>query len=108
MRASNFPASGPPRGWSSRRSSPGRPWASFPGRAGGKARLSPAAERGEKELLIVGIIGGFGFTVALFVAGEAFTDPTLQGAAKMGAMLSCLAALIAVAAGRLLKIRKMT
>lgn len=63
---------------------------------------------GKKELLIVGIIGGFGFTVALFVAGEAFTDPTLQGAAKMGAMLSCLAALVAVAAGRLLKIRKMT
>ena len=63
---------------------------------------------GKKELLVVGIIGGFGFTVALFVAGEAFTDPTLQGAAKMGAMLSCLSGFIAVAAGRLLKIRKMT
>jgi NhaA family Na+:H+ antiporter len=61
---------------------------------------------GKKELIVVGIIGGFGFTVALFVAGEAFTDPTLQGAAKMGAMLSCLAALVAVIAGRLLKIRK--
>jgi NhaA family Na+:H+ antiporter len=41
----------------------------------------------KKELLVVGIIGGFGFTVALFIAGEAFTDPLTQGAAKMGAML---------------------
>jgi NhaA family Na+:H+ antiporter len=61
---------------------------------------------GKKELFVVGIIGGFGFTVALFVAGEAFTDPTLQGAAKMGAMLSCLSALVALFAGRALKVRK--
>ena len=60
----------------------------------------------KKELFVVGIIGGFGFTVALFVAGEAFIEPTLQGAAKMGAMLSCLSALVALIAGRALKIRK--
>ncbi|MCK9419145.1 MAG: Na+/H+ antiporter NhaA [Nitrospirae bacterium] len=60
----------------------------------------------KKELLVVGIIAGFGFTVALFVAGVAFIDPVLQGAAKMGAMLSCVAALIAVMAAKLLKIRK--
>jgi NhaA family Na+:H+ antiporter len=60
----------------------------------------------KKELLVVGIIAGFGFTVALFVAGEAFTDPAHQGAAKMGAMLSCGAAVIAVIAARLLKIRR--
>ena len=59
-----------------------------------------------KELLVVGIIAGFGFTVALFVAGVAFIDPVHQGAAKMGAMLSCLAALIAVIAAKLLKIKK--
>jgi NhaA family Na+:H+ antiporter len=59
-----------------------------------------------KELLVVGIIAGFGFTVALFVAGVAFIDPVHQGAAKMGAMLSCLAALIAVMAAKLLKIQK--
>ncbi len=41
-----------------------------------------------KALLIAGIIAAIGFTVALFVAGEAFTDPVVQGAAKMGAMLS--------------------
>jgi NhaA family Na+:H+ antiporter len=59
-----------------------------------------------KDLLVVGIIAGFGFTVALFVAGVAFIDPVHQGAAKMGAMLSCLAALIAVIAAKLLKIKK--
>jgi NhaA family Na+:H+ antiporter len=41
----------------------------------------------KKELFVVGIIAGIGFTVALFVAGEAFIDPVLQRAAKMGAML---------------------
>lgn len=60
----------------------------------------------KKELLVVGIIAGFGFTVALFVAGEAFIDPAHRGAAKMGAMLSCGSAVIAVIAASLLKIRR--
>jgi NhaA family Na+:H+ antiporter len=60
----------------------------------------------KKDLLVVGIIAGFGFTVALFVAGVAFTDPVHQGAGKMGAMLSCVAALIAMMAAKLLKIKK--
>jgi NhaA family Na+:H+ antiporter len=59
-----------------------------------------------KELFVLGTIGGFGFTVALFVAGEAFTDLAHQGAAKMGAMLSAGAVLIAVIAGRLLRIER--
>jgi NhaA family Na+:H+ antiporter len=59
-----------------------------------------------QELLVVGIIAGFGFTVALFVAGEAFIDPAHQGGAKMGAMLSCGSAVIAVIVAKLLKIRK--
>jgi NhaA family Na+:H+ antiporter len=59
-----------------------------------------------KELLVVGIISGIGFTVALFVAGVAFIDPVHQGAAKMGAMLSCVAGLIAVIAAKILKIKK--
>ncbi len=61
----------------------------------------------KKELLLVGVIAGFGFTVALFVAGEAFIDAKLQGAAKMGAMLSCGAAFVALALGRILKIKRM-
>ncbi|RJQ16697.1 MAG: sodium:proton antiporter [Nitrospiraceae bacterium] len=60
----------------------------------------------KKELFVIGIISGIGFTVALFVAGEAFVDPALKGAAKMGAMLSCLSALAAFVAGKALKIRK--
>jgi NhaA family Na+:H+ antiporter len=41
-----------------------------------------------KTLFFAGMIAGMGMTVALFVAGVAFTDPTLQGAAKMGALFS--------------------
>jgi NhaA family Na+:H+ antiporter len=60
----------------------------------------------KKELLVVGIISGVGFTVALFIAGEAFIDPAHQGAAKMGAILSCGSAMIAVIAARLFKVRR--
>jgi Na+:H+ antiporter, NhaA family len=61
---------------------------------------------GLKELGLAGLIAGIGLTVALFVAGEAFTDPVIQGAAKMGALLSAAASILAIIAGRLLKIRK--
>lgn len=61
---------------------------------------------GKKDLFVAGIIAGFGFTVALFVAGVAFIDPVHQGAAKMGALLSCSAAVIAVIAAKLLGIRR--
>lgn len=59
-----------------------------------------------RHLLVVGIIAGIGFTVSLFIAGEAFIDPQTQGAAKMGAMLSIGIFPIAVAAAKLLGIRK--
>ncbi|WP_173200020.1 Na+/H+ antiporter NhaA [Geobacter sp. SVR] len=60
----------------------------------------------QRDLLVVGMIAGTGFTVALFVAGEAFVDPVTRGAAKMGAMLSILAALGGIVLGRLTGIRK--
>lgn len=60
----------------------------------------------KKDLFVAGVIAGIGFTVALFVAGEAFTDPIIQGAAKMGAMLSFGAAFIALAFGKILKVCK--
>jgi len=59
-----------------------------------------------KELMVAGLIAGIGFTVALFVAGEAFTNPVIQGAAKVGAMLSILAFPLAIILSRILKIRK--
>lgn len=46
---------------------------------------------GARELFAAGLTAGIGFTVALFVAGEAFSDPILAGGAKMGAMLSIFA-----------------
>ena len=61
---------------------------------------------GRRELLVAGMVSGIGFTVALFVAGEAFTDPVIQGAAKMGAMLSIGAAVLAFAAAEVFRIRK--
>lgn len=67
----------------------------------------PLPERvGAKELVMIGIIAGIGLTVALFVAGEAFTDPGIQGAAKMGALLSGGIAFFAIALGRILKIER--
>lgn len=61
---------------------------------------------GWHELAVAGMVAGIGFTVALFVAGEAFTDPLTQGAAKMGAMLSIGAALLAAVTARLLKVMR--
>lgn len=73
---------------------------------GKKLGFSLPAGMGYRELLIAGVIAGIGFTVALFVAGEAFTDPGSQGAAKMGAMLSFVAFPAAFMLARLLGVRK--
>lgn len=59
-----------------------------------------------RHLLVAGVIAGIGFTVSLFIAGEAFTDPVVQGAAKMGAMLSIAVFPIALVVARLLGIRQ--
>ena len=61
---------------------------------------------GWKSLLTAGLIAGLGLTVALFVAGVAFTEPGLQGAAKMGALLSALVAPVAIVLGKVLGVRK--
>jgi len=44
-------------------------------------------------------------TVALFVAGKAYEDPAFQDPAKMGAVLSVGAAIIALVVGRMLKVK---
>ncbi len=59
-----------------------------------------------RSLFVAGITGALGLTVALFVAGVAFTDPGLMGAAKMGALGSAIAAPLALIAGRLLRVRE--
>ncbi|MCA9075343.1 MAG: Na+/H+ antiporter NhaA [Planctomycetaceae bacterium] len=48
-----------------------------------------------RHLFVTGIIAGLGLTVALFVSNQAFTTPSLQGAAKMGAVFSIGSALFA-------------
>lgn len=62
---------------------------------------------GMRHLLIVGAIAGLGLTVALFVSGEAFpADSIYQGPAKMGAVLTASAGLIAIILAKLLGIKK--
>jgi Na+:H+ antiporter, NhaA family len=58
-----------------------------------------------RDLLLVGMTAGMGLTMALFVAGAAFTDPVLQGTAKMGALGSVLIAPLAFVAKGLLGTR---
>lgn len=61
---------------------------------------------GRKELFLAGVVAALGLTVALFVAGAAFTDEHIQGAAKMGALFSASVAAIAIILGKVLKIEK--
>ena len=60
---------------------------------------------GIKHLAVTGLIAGIGLTVALFVAGKAFTGPPFQDPAKMGAVLSGGVALLALVAGAALKVK---
>jgi len=55
---------------------------------------------GIRELVMAGFVAALGLTVALFVAGAAFTEPTLLGQAKMGALFSGFVGLAAILLGR--------
>lgn len=56
-----------------------------------------------KHLVVLGIVAGIGFTMALFVAQLAFTDETLLAAAKLGVLIaSAFAAMSSLLIGRLL------
>ncbi|MCH2212766.1 MAG: Na+/H+ antiporter NhaA [Fuerstiella sp.] len=48
------------------------------------------------HVVVTSVVAGLGLTVALFVSGQAFSDPGLQGAARMGAVFSVAAAGLAV------------
>ncbi|MCE8006240.1 Na+/H+ antiporter NhaA [Aestuariivita sp.] len=60
------------------------------------------------DLIVIGFVAAIGFTVSLFVASVAFEGGPVQDAAKMGALFSFGAALIAIVAGKLLKVEKQT
>jgi len=59
-----------------------------------------------RALFLASLIAGLGLTVALFVAGVAYTDPSLMGAAQMGALMSAIVAPLATIAGKLLRVKK--
>jgi NhaA family Na+:H+ antiporter len=59
-----------------------------------------------KALLVLGVAAGIGFTVALFFATAAFAPGVVLDQAKMGALLSFLAAPLAIVLARLLGLRR--
>ncbi|MEQ8275807.1 MAG: Na+/H+ antiporter NhaA [Deltaproteobacteria bacterium] len=61
-----------------------------------------------RSLLVAGLTAALGLTVALFVAGVAFTDPGLAGAAKMGALFSAAVAPAVLLLGRVLRVKEST
>jgi NhaA family Na+:H+ antiporter len=63
------------------------------------ARLPP--ELRIADLLVVGIAASIGFTVALFFATAAFPDGTALAETKMGALLSFVAAPLAIVIARI-------
>lgn len=59
-----------------------------------------------RDLLVAGNVAGLGLTVALFVAGQAFTGE-VQGAAKMGALFSSGISVSAIILAKILGVEKM-
>jgi NhaA family Na+:H+ antiporter len=57
------------------------------------------------HLLVVGLVAAIGFTVSLFFATAAFPAGAALAETKMGALLSFVAAPIAVAVSRMLRVR---
>lgn len=62
-----------------------------------------------RHIFTAGVVSALGLTVALFVAGQAFTGPdiALQPAAKLGALLTVFVAPIAIIVGKLLNVKKL-
>ena len=89
-------------------------WSLIAGKTIGISSFSAAAARlgfplptymSTRHLVVAGMIAGLGLTVALFVAGKAFTGPPFQDAAKMGAVFSAGAAILAYITGAVLKVK---
>jgi len=59
-----------------------------------------------RDVVVLGFMAGIGFTVALFVSTVAFPPGTTLDAAKMGALLSFSAAILAFIAARVLRTQK--
>ncbi len=61
-----------------------------------------------RDLAVLGVTAGIGFTVPLVLAAAAFETGASQDAARLGVLLSLAAAPLAIAAGRLFGIQKQT
>ena len=59
-----------------------------------------------RHLIVVSVIAGLGLTVALFVATKAYDGPPFQDPAKMGAVLSVGAAVLALVLARMFRIKR--
>ena len=60
-----------------------------------------------RDVFVLGLVAGIGFTVALFFTTAAFPLGATLDAAKLGALLSVFAAVIAVGLARVMGVRKM-
>lgn len=60
----------------------------------------------KRDLLVICVITGTVFTVAIFVAGQVFVDHAVMEAAKMEAMFTIAAAVIGIVLGKVLDVRK--
>lgn len=58
------------------------------------------------DLFVIGCVAAIGFTVSLFIASVAFDAGPIQDAAKMGTLFSLGAAIMAIVAGKLLRVKK--
>ncbi|MGL4485308.1 MAG: Na+/H+ antiporter NhaA [Anaerovoracaceae bacterium] len=58
-----------------------------------------------KDVIVTAVIGGMGLTVALFISQVAYMDLEVQGAAKMGALFTVIAAPVAFILARILRIK---
>ena len=68
-------------------------------------KLQIPSGMGYREIVSIGMIAGIGFTVALFVSTAAFPPGMVLDAAKMGALGSFSAAILAIISSRILGIR---
>lgn len=58
------------------------------------------------DLFVIGCVAAIGFTVSLFIATVAFDGGVVQEAAKMGALFSFFAAIVAIVAGKMSGVQK--
>ncbi len=74
--------------------------------AAGPMRLGLPEGMKNSDLFVLGCVAAIGFTVSLFIASVAFQPGIVQDAAKMGALFSFSAAILAFIAGRIFRVDK--